>query len=460
MIITVWNYIKKDYSKVTLFALELVLVLVVFKFQPWQNAEENGRLIDWDVTSYYGYLPATFIHNDLTLSFVKSDSLNYEALHQFWPETAPNGGKVIKTTMGMSYLYSPFFFLAKTHSKFIDGKVGTGYSEIYEFYLTLSNLFFTLLGMFFIKTVLRYFYSDRITAFVLMLGYLGTNLFYYITIEPLMSHAYSFCLISLFLLLVIKWYQYQNLKWSILIGLIAGLIVLIRPVNIFILFFFVLYDVHNVKDLSMKLILFFKQYRLLIVILLSAFLTISPQLIYWKLITGSFFFNSYVGEHFYFNNPHILDGLFSFRKGWLLYTPIMIFGLIGLFYNDLKIKKGIIVISILSIFVTFSWWNWWYGGGFGARSLIDYYPIYFLSIAGLLSKLNFKIIKLFVISLMCIMVVFNLFQTLQKKSDSIHWENMTQEAYWFNFLHIKPLPGLEDTFIAPNIENAKKGREE
>ena len=77
--------------------------------KPWKNAEKQNSLINWDITSYYAYLPAYFIHDDLTLSFTDNDSINYSAKHQFWPEIAPNGGKVIKTTMGLSFLYAPFF---------------------------------------------------------------------------------------------------------------------------------------------------------------------------------------------------------------------------------------------------------------------------------------------------------------------------------------------------------------
>ena len=54
------------------------------------------------------------------------------------------------------------------------------------------------------------------------------------------------------------------------------------------------------------------QYQQMLVIAFFAFLIYLPQLIYLKWVCGSFIFNSYVGERFYFNNPHILDGLFSF----------------------------------------------------------------------------------------------------------------------------------------------------
>jgi hypothetical protein len=72
----------------------------------WQRTES---VINWDIISYYGYLPATFIYHDHTLKFID----NYKGPHKFtiWSRKAPNGGNVILTSMGMSMLYSPFFFL-------------------------------------------------------------------------------------------------------------------------------------------------------------------------------------------------------------------------------------------------------------------------------------------------------------------------------------------------------------
>jgi hypothetical protein len=36
---------------------------------------------------------------------------------------------------------------------------------------------------------------------------------------------------------------------------------------------------------------------------------------------------------FYFLDPEIISGLFSYRKGWLIYTPVMAFGLVGMFFT-------------------------------------------------------------------------------------------------------------------------------
>ena len=96
------------------------MIWTTLNLKKWKHAETNAKIITWDVTSYYGYLPAIFIHHDLSLDFIDTDGVNYSAKHQFWPERLnrdlerdPAGEiKVIKTTMGMSFMYAPFFFMA------------------------------------------------------------------------------------------------------------------------------------------------------------------------------------------------------------------------------------------------------------------------------------------------------------------------------------------------------------
>ena len=47
------------------FISSLVIIGILFYSQmnikPWKNAEKQHSLIDWDVTSYYAYLPAYFM---------------------------------------------------------------------------------------------------------------------------------------------------------------------------------------------------------------------------------------------------------------------------------------------------------------------------------------------------------------------------------------------------------------
>ena len=69
-------------------------------------------------------------------------------------------------------------------------------------------------------------------------------------------------------------------------------------------------------------------------------LPLIPQMVYWKLHTGNLLFYTYGEEKFFWNDPKVLEGLFSFRKGWLVYSPLMLLSLTGIFVNNQIIKNN------------------------------------------------------------------------------------------------------------------------
>src|SRR5690349_18012744 len=96
------------------------------------------------------------------------------------------------------------------------------------------------------------------------------------------------------------------------------------------------YQVRSLKDVGNKFVLLWND-RLQIVLAACVFMIPwIPQMIYWKYYTGTFLFYTYGEEGFYFFNPQLFNVLLSYRKGWLVYTPIMVFALIGFFFMKKK----------------------------------------------------------------------------------------------------------------------------
>ena len=60
-----------------------------------------------------------------------------------------------------------------------------------------------------------------------------------------MSHAYNFSLIALFLYLLFRWYDDAGWRNSFLLGLVYGLIVLIRPTNFLLIILLLLWEVDS-----------------------------------------------------------------------------------------------------------------------------------------------------------------------------------------------------------------------
>ena len=197
----------------------------------------------------------------------------------FWPEPLPDGNKVIKTTMGLSILYSPFFFISHGLA-LISGDSALGFSPIYKIGLLCSAVFYLFIGLFFLRKILRNYFSEKITAITILTTVLGTNLLNYSTYDACMSHCYNFALITTFVWYTISWYKSPRLLSLFLMGLLAGLITLIRPSNIVVLLFFFIYGVYTKETLIQRGRLIFAKFHWFVLMALAFILVWIPQFIY------------------------------------------------------------------------------------------------------------------------------------------------------------------------------------
>ena len=185
------------------------------------------------------------------------------------------------------------------------------------------------------------------------------------------------------------------------------------------------------------------------------------QSLIWYFQCGKFFVDTYPSEHFYFNNPNIINGLFSYRKGFFVYTPLMLLIVPGFFVSKKYYwNYAVLVTFLIACFVYFSWWCWWYGGSFGMRAMIDLYPFLILPIAGFVRWITFSKLIVSTIGLFVALtfVKLNFFQSEQYRLGVLHWDGMNKRAYWHVFLR-KGLTQKEfhDYFTPADTKKAMKG---
>ncbi|MBL7820870.1 MAG: hypothetical protein JNL65_09650 [Saprospiraceae bacterium] len=440
--------------------LSLILTIALISFANFNIKKwKNLSTIDWDVIGYYDYLPATFIYHDYFMDFIRTDP-KYVEKHMFWPVNASNGNFVNKYTMGMSVMYAPFFFLAhiKTQASHANPN---GFSWYYHKYIHLSCLFYLIIGLVFLRKFLLKWFSEWSVAISIPSICLGTNLFYYASSEAAMSHAYSFSLSAIFLFYVYKWFENQKLVYALLIGISLGLMSLIRPINLCFALFPLLYGVQNLKDVQKNALIFFQYQKHIIWIVVLIGLIWMPQLLYWKSVTGNFFYYSYQDERFFFFNSHPLLGMFSFRNGWLIYTPIFIFSIIGmyiLFFKKHALRWTVVLFFSLYCYIVFSWWCWWYVG-FGNRGMIDLYALLAIPFGAAISYIltqSYRI-KAPVITLVFLLILFSQFQSWQYRNGMLHFDSMNWNAYKASFGKTKFDDAIKNSLIQPDYEKAKKG---
>jgi hypothetical protein len=234
---------------------------------------------------------------------------------------------------------------------------------------------------------------------------------------------------------------------------------------ILVLPFAAMLKVVSFKDLKERGVFLFKNYRLILLMAFLALLVWVPQFMYWKAATGHYLFFSYTGERFFWSDPKIWDVLFSFRKGWLIYTPIMVFSLIGLIMmlkRKEKLAWAILVTFLPYLYIVSCWWDWWFGGSFGYRTMIDLFPLLAIALAYFIAKaISFKkVLRIVTFSILFLLMGFNLFQTRQAQEALIHHDAMTWEAYKKIFLKLKPAIYYEDVapyLKHPDYDAARKG---
>lgn len=419
----------------------------------------NKAVITNDAILYYEYLPAIFIYEDPSLDFMEEGGRDQDII--IWYSGLEDGKKVIKMTMGVSYFYFPFFIIAHQLADTL-GYKANGYSLPYRMAICISTFFYFLMGLLFLRKYLLNFFTEMSVFWTILIVGLGTNIVNYVVKDPGMSHVYSFFLAAVFLYHLHEWYNQEKFRHLLIVGITLALLSLVRPINVLVIFIFIFYGIDSFDSFKRRFFFFLKRYKEIICAAIAGFVLIVPQLFYWKYNTGHWIFYSYFDERFFFNDPKFIDGLFSYRKGWLLYTPLMALSILGLFVPSRKLNKykaSLGIFLLIYLYITFSWWCWWYGGSFGMRPLIDIYPFLVLPIAIVVEKLYRQSVLIRSVSSLAIaaLIYLNLFQNYQYREGIIHHDAMTKESYWLVWGESEIVSGYWESLDYTDPEAAKNG---
>lgn len=289
------------------------------------------------------HLPAKYIYNDVALKteWYKQVNEKYNVTPTYFQiAQSEKGGMIMRFYKGMSYLWTPPFFAAHLYAKAF-GYPADGFSKPYPMALILYGGLFSLIGLIIARKLLLRYFSENVTTITLILLYIGTNLFNFTTIGNDTPHAYLFTLFTIFLWYTIRWHETFKVKYAIALGITLGLIIAVRPSDVFIAAFPVLWGIYNTETLKWKIGII-KKYFLHIV--LAGFITalfFVPQLLYYRTYAGEYFLNIYndPGAAFDFMHPRFGHVLFGFRKGWFIYSPLSVLGFIGLIMVYKKFRE-------------------------------------------------------------------------------------------------------------------------
>ncbi len=401
-----------------------------------------GRSINGDGKAYYAYLPAIFIYQDPTFSFIDEVELKYyptdKSQFKDFRNKQKNGKYVNKTFPGLSILYAPFFFLSMLVA-WVGGFAVDGYSAPFQWGIAFSHVIYFFIGLRFLLSIFRRLKIRDSVSYLIFTGLtFGTNVWYYLVYDHTVSHIHNFFLATVLIWMLLNWIQtkrIQYLGWS---GVILSLLIITRPTNgMMILFlpFLTLISGKYLKDLFSKE---YFQIKRLMPFLIVGLCIFSLPFLLWKWQSNLWLVYSYNDEGFNFKQPHFFDFLYSYQKGWLLWSPLLFLSIIvSGFYFSKKSLFQLISFMLPLVFIVYvlsSWWCWTYGAGFGQRPMIEFLPFLAIGVALFLNEYKrFNFVYFLILPFCCLSMI----QSYQITNSILSGGTTTKEQYWSHFLQLK-----------------------
>lgn len=448
---------------VLLLAFTLCYVFWFDDFLKPYNKDKNQTNFVGEVMDQYSYLPAAFFNEgsfDFKDAPEKSLPINVDG--RYYP----------RHTYGMALLYTPFFGAGAAISA-IKGEDGSAFSTTMADCIRCGMIFYVLIGLCFLREFLLFWFNEIVTAFSLFAVFYGSMLYFYTFTHAELEHAGLFSLFCIFLYYVAKWHREPKFVYALILSLVFGLVSLIHFTEVYLVVIFLLWNVKNLENLREKWKFLKSRWRELLLFPVMMLVFWIPQFLFWKVHLGTYFFDTNGEEGFFWSDPQVLNILFSYRKGWLLYTPVVVLAFIGLFFIKKEFPfSGLVLAFVIMamVYVYSCWWDWSYGAGFGNRAFCQMIAFLTIPIASLIDFVLYSEKKFPFrgeIGLLLIVLIFscafhNMGQAYQfQEQRKIHAFGMTKTAYWDVFRHFHYRSGYDQVFPTqldfPDYNNWIKG---
>jgi len=405
-----------------------------------------------DGYSYYVYLPAWFLYHDSSLNAVARDCCGGEfpaftAIIR-WPGTRR---WVNAHPIGVAILQTPFFLVGHGLTKW-SNLSPDGFTFYYQHAAGLAGVFWAIAGLFVLRRLLLRYFSETVTAATLLALLVGTNLYHYATYDSSYSHAYSFFLFASFLYVTDRWWDSRleplpvvvrhapHGSLSMLLGLLAGLIVLTRHTNALLLLIVPLYGVTDAASLRAAINTLASRRRELAMIAGVCGLVLLPQLLIYHDATGHLLVSSYGTLGFHFDSPQIWGVLFSVQKGVFFWSPLLLAAVAGFALEHPATRRLVLAAATVmaaDIYLIASWWDWQFGASYGHRGFVDTLPLLAVGLAAFFEWTARGRRRVMIVGTAATAAVFlSIFQMLQYWNGVMPMSDLTWDQYRAAFLRL------------------------
>jgi hypothetical protein len=366
-----------------------------------------------DVIGYYSYLRSLAIDHDL-------DFANDFTLFG-WPSKANEKTSLGLTanpwSVGPAILWAPAFAAGHLFSLALNATGNpvptNGVSFVYDFFIVLASMLYGLIGLIFIYFFLRFFFSPLLSFLALIFYLYASPLVFYQFHEPTMSHIMTVFAASGFIYFWYRNWLKKGLKDWFWLGIWAGLMILIRPQDIFI--FIIPAAAETLALLRQKKKIDLPLIAGPLLMLAVSFVCFSPQMLAWKILYGSYITIANGPGYMHWTSPAFLEMLFSLNHGLITWTPIIAFCLAGLFfYKKEKSDQAMLfwafgLIFLLEYYVNSAAGDFNGGWAFGARRFLSCSFLFAWGLGNLFNRAwENKRLLYFLLGLLSLLVIFNL----------------------------------------------------
>jgi hypothetical protein len=422
-----------------LLLLAAIFLVSYFGFDRWK-----GELNGGDAFGYYLHLPATLLYFQSDLSFEQPWAVarsyapglqKYEDARNGTPLT-PTGRHLNKYPIGVPIMSLPFFALGHV-AAWVTPYPADGFSAPYRVLMGLGTICWVLLGFWWLFGLLeRYFSTSTAVVTTLTLG-LATNLFYFTVYNNYMAHPYVFAAVCGLLHCTVRYFDAPSWRRAAWVGAAVGLVGLVRLHDLVVVAIPIFWGLFASRGVVSWVVFWFKNAVHVVAAVAAGAAVLFPQMAYFRLMAGQWYYYAYAGEKFNFEEPHIVEGLTSFSNGWFIYTPVMVFSILGIVLLRRRAVDAlvpILVILPIHVFVTYSWWCWNYVNGFGSRPMVDLYPLLAFPLAAFFQVWSrFLLKKMFNWLVLLVFGALNIFQTWQNDEGIIWSEMENNHHFWAAF---------------------------
>ena len=338
----------------------LAAALVSFHRRP-------SGLISSDGKGYYAWLRSLAIDGDL--DFANDYRLLYppEPLPPQMEQRTPRGLVPDKYPVGVAVVETPGFLAGHVVALAL-GEPADGVSPPYQLAITIWLQLVCIAGAWALYlALLRLGVRDTIAALTVVSVLLATNVVHYIA-SPTMSHGPGFALLCFAVLATLLARDDASVRAMALAGALLGLAAVVRPTNLALAPFFLVY-------LGPML----KRARLAWPFAAAFVLPVLLQVLLMSLVWGELRLNGYTDETFSAGFRGIAGTLVSARHGLFPYHPWYALALgVSVAATRRATTRATAIGALLSfVLLTIAngtWSTWWFGDSFGNRAFIEIIP--------------------------------------------------------------------------------------